>query len=135
LAPGLLRMAQAPRDVALFRQVRGAGAERLRSCWRMACDLAALGLAAAVHTGRQSRAGRIVIIRSLLDTDLYKFTMMQAVLHQHPAAQAKYRFRCRTPGIDLARHIDEIRAGIEALCTLRVRADELAWLRGRRYFK
>jgi nicotinate phosphoribosyltransferase len=76
-----------------------------------------------------------MIIQSLLDTDLYKFTMMQAVLHQHPAAQAKYRFRCRTPGIDLARHIDEIHSGIEALCTLRLHADELAWLRGLRYFK
>jgi hypothetical protein len=46
-------------------------------------------------------AGRIIrpmpIIQSLLDTDLYKFTMMQAVLHQHPGAQVQYRFKCRTP--------------------------------------
>ena len=76
-----------------------------------------------------------MIVQSLLDTDLYKFTMMQAVLHQHPAAHAKYRFRCRTPGIDLARHVDEIRAEIDALCTLRLHAGELAWLRGLRYFK
>ena len=76
-----------------------------------------------------------MIIASLLDTDLYKFTMMQAVLHQHPAAQVAYRFRCRTPGIDLARHLDEIRAEIEALCTLRLSPDELAWLRGLRYMK
>lgn len=76
-----------------------------------------------------------MIIQSLLDTDLYKFTMMQAVLHQHPAAQAKYRFRCRTPGIDLARHLDEVRSEIEALCTLRFTGEELAWLRGLRYMK
>jgi nicotinate phosphoribosyltransferase len=76
-----------------------------------------------------------MILRSLLDTDLYKFTMMQAVLHQHPAAQAQYRFRCRTPGIDLARHVEEIRAEIAALCTLRLRAEELGWLRGLRYLK
>ena len=76
-----------------------------------------------------------MILRSLLDTDLYKFTMMQAVLHQHPAAQAQYRFRCRTPGIDLARHAEEIRAEIAALCTLRFRAEELEWLRGLRYLK
>ena len=28
-----------------------------------------------------------MIIESLLDTDLYKFTMMQAVLHRFPAAE------------------------------------------------
>jgi nicotinate phosphoribosyltransferase len=76
-----------------------------------------------------------MIIRSLLDTDLYKFTMMQAVLHRHPAAQVMYRFRCRTPGIDLAPYVDEIRAEIEALCRLRFSDDELAWFRGLRYIK
>ena len=29
------------------------------------------------------------IIHSLLDTDLYKFTMMQVVLHQHPGARVQ----------------------------------------------
>jgi nicotinate phosphoribosyltransferase len=33
-----------------------------------------------------------MIIRSLLDTDLYKFTMMQVVLHHFPGAQVEYRF-------------------------------------------
>jgi nicotinate phosphoribosyltransferase len=76
-----------------------------------------------------------MIIQSLLDTDLYKFTMMQAVLHQHPAGQVTYRFRCRTPGIDLARHLDEIREEVASLCNLRFRDEELAWLRGLRYMK
>lgn len=75
------------------------------------------------------------VIESLLDTDLYKFTMMQAVLHQHPAAHAGYRFRCRTPGVDLARHIEAIEAEIDALCTLRLTDDELAYLRGLRFIK
>ena len=35
------------------------------------------------------------IIRSLLDTDLYKFTMWQAMLHRHPTTLAEYRFACR----------------------------------------
>ena len=39
-----------------------------------------------------------MIITSLLDTDLYKFTMMQAVLHQFPSAQVSYKFKCRNPG-------------------------------------
>lgn len=75
------------------------------------------------------------VIESLLDTDLYKFTMMQAVLHQHPAAHAEYRFRCRTPGVDLARHIEAIEAEIDALCTLRLTDDELVYLRGLRFIK
>jgi nicotinate phosphoribosyltransferase len=76
-----------------------------------------------------------MIIRSLLDTDLYKFTMMQAVLHQHPAAQVQYRFKCRTPGIDLARHLDRIWEEIDALCTLRFTPDELDYLRALRFVK
>lgn len=50
-----------------------------------------------------------MIIESLLDTDLYKFTMMQCVLHQFPDAHVKYRFRCRTEGVDLSPYVDEIR--------------------------
>jgi hypothetical protein len=41
-----------------------------------------------------------MIIRSLLDTDLYKFTMMQVVLHHFPAAHVEYRFKCRNAGVD-----------------------------------
>src|SRR5690606_19937828 len=68
-------------------------------------------------------------------TDLYKLTMMQAVLHQHPGAHARYRFRCRTPGVDLAQHIDAMSAEIDALCEVRFSADELEWLRGLRFMK
>ena len=35
------------------------------------------------------------VITSLLDTDLYKFTMWQAMLHRHPQTQAEYTFVCR----------------------------------------
>jgi len=77
----------------------------------------------------------MAVIESLLDTDLYKFTMMQAVLHQHPGALVQYRFRCRTPGIDLARYIDQIGAEIDALCRLRFSAEELDYVRGLRFVK
>ena len=76
-----------------------------------------------------------MIIQSLLDTDLYNFTMMQAVLHQHPGAIVQYRFKCRTPGIDLARWIDQINAEIDHLCSLRFSGEELDYLRGLRYLK
>src|SRR5882672_5751416 len=76
-----------------------------------------------------------MIIESLLDTDLYKFTMMQVVLHHFPGAQVEYVFKCRTEGVDLAPHADEIRAGIADLCKMRFRDDELAYLRGLRFMK
>ncbi len=76
-----------------------------------------------------------MIIQSLLDTDLYKFTMMQVVLHHFPGAQVEYRFKCRTPGVDLRPHLDEIRAELADLCKLRFGEEELAYLRGLRFMK
>ena len=76
-----------------------------------------------------------MIITSLLDTDLYKFTMMQVVLHHFPAADVEYRFRCRTPDVALAPYIEEIRTEITALCELRFTEDELAYLRTMRFIK
>ncbi len=77
----------------------------------------------------------LMIISSLLDTDLYKFTMMQVVLHHFPGASVEYRFNCRNPGIDLVPHIDAINDEIESLCTLRFRESELQYLRGLRFIK
>ncbi|MDN7177871.1 nicotinate phosphoribosyltransferase [Caballeronia sp. SEWSISQ10-4 2] len=76
-----------------------------------------------------------MIIHSLLDTDLYKFTMMQVVLHHFPAAHAEYKFRCRTPEVDLVPYIDEIRDEIRQLCHLRFKEDELEYLRRMRFIK
>jgi nicotinate phosphoribosyltransferase len=76
-----------------------------------------------------------MIITSLLDTDLYKFTMMQVVLHHFPGAQVEYRFKCRNAGVDLTPYVEEIREQIEALCTLRFADEELAYLRGLRFIK
>jgi nicotinate phosphoribosyltransferase len=76
-----------------------------------------------------------MIIESLLDTDLYKFTMMQVVLHQFPGAQVEYRFKCRNPGIALAPLVDEIRSEVDHLCTLRFTEAELGYLRSLRFIK
>src|SRR5438034_6197750 len=76
-----------------------------------------------------------MIIQSLLDTDLYKFTMMQVVLHHFPGAQVEYRFRCRTEGVNLRPHLDAIRAELAALYALRFREEELAYLRSLRFMK
>ena len=76
-----------------------------------------------------------MIITSLLDTDLYKFTMMQAVLHQFPGAQVSYKFKCRTPGVQLAPYVDDIRNEIKSLCQLKFSEHELAWMRALRFIK
>ena len=76
-----------------------------------------------------------MIIDSLLDTDLYKFTMMQVVLHHFPGAQVEYRFKCRNPGVQLAPFVEDIRSEISHLCTLRFREPELQYLRGLRFIK
>jgi len=76
-----------------------------------------------------------MIIRSLLDTDLYKFTMMQVVLHHFPGAQVEYQFRCRTAGINLAQFLDEIAGEVADLSGLRFGEEELAYLRGLRFMK
>jgi nicotinate phosphoribosyltransferase len=76
-----------------------------------------------------------MIISSLLDTDLYKFTMMQVVLHHFPGAQVEYKFKCRNEGVDLRPYVDLIRDEIEQLCTLRFRERELDYLRSMRFIK
>ena len=80
-----------------------------------------------------------MIITSLLDTDLYKFTMMQVVLHQFPGAEVQYRFQCRNAhaeGIgDLAPFADEIREEIRGLCSLHFQEAELAYLKAMRFIK
>ncbi|NYT23092.1 nicotinate phosphoribosyltransferase [Alcaligenaceae bacterium] len=76
-----------------------------------------------------------MIITSLLDTDLYKFTMMQVVLHHFPAAQVEYRYKCRTPDINLRPYLEEIREELHQLCQLRFTAEELEYLRSLRFMK
>ncbi len=75
-----------------------------------------------------------MIITSLLDTDLYKFTMMQVVLHQFPGAEVEYRFKCRNKGA-LAPYVNEIREEIRGLCSLRFQDAELAYLKAMRFIK
>lgn len=76
-----------------------------------------------------------MIITSLLDTDLYKFTMQQAVWHRFPHASAEYAFRCRDPKADLTPFADEIRREVDALADIRLTDEEAAYLCGIRYVK
>jgi nicotinate phosphoribosyltransferase len=74
------------------------------------------------------------VITSLLDTDLYKFTMWQAMLHRHPQTQAEYTFLCRNrTDFPLAELLPEVNAQLDSLCRLYFASDELAYLRGLRF--
>ena len=76
------------------------------------------------------------VITSLLDTDLYKFTMWQAMLHRHPDTQAEYTFLCRNePAFPLAELVPEIDRELDALCALQLRPDELSYLRSWRFVR
>ncbi len=76
------------------------------------------------------------VVQSLLDTDLYKFTMWQPMLHRHPQTQALYRFVLRnTPEYPLAELLGEIDAQLDHLCALRFRRDELEFLAALRFIK
>ncbi|HET9957083.1 MAG TPA: nicotinate phosphoribosyltransferase [Polyangiaceae bacterium] len=81
-------------------------------------------------------AQRTPVVRSLLENDLYKFTMWQSLLHSHPAAQAEYSFVCRNqPAFPLAELQEEVEREIEHLCSLSFKLDELEYLRGLRFLK
>ncbi len=102
-----------------------------------------------------------MIINSLLDTDLYKLTMQQWVLHNDPSGVVRYDFQSRTgyprPRVPLAvrrdtpkaiinapiqsnfvfptQHIkDQVIKEIEHLCSLSFSDNELQYLASRRYF-
>ena len=76
------------------------------------------------------------VIHSLLDTDLYKFTMWQTMLHRFPQTQAEYTFLSRKVSkFPLAELIDDVNREFDHLCSLSFRADELKYLAGLRFIK
>lgn len=71
------------------------------------------------------------IITSLLDTDLYKLTMMQVFFHRYPGTIARHKFHCRNKDVDLTTIVQEVREQIDALCELSFTMTELDYLRHR----
>lgn len=76
-----------------------------------------------------------MIIESLLDTDFYKLTQMQGVLHQFPGTMVEYTFKCRNKADWTTDIIRKIEAEIRHFCSLRFRETELNYLRSIRFFK
>ena len=70
------------------------------------------------------------IIKSLLEQDMYKFSMGQAIYHQFSDYKTTWTFHCRNKDVRFTREmVEEIRSQIRAYCSLRFTEDELAVLR------
>ena len=66
------------------------------------------------------------IINSLMDQDLYKFSMGQMFFHQYTGAQAEWAFKCRNEGVTFSKEeVEEIKAQVDHYCTLRFDEKEL----------
>ncbi len=69
------------------------------------------------------------IITSLLETDLYKFSMGQAIYHQYPSYKTRWTFKCRNEGVTFTPEmVEEIKDQITAYCALRFKEEELDYL-------
>lgn len=69
------------------------------------------------------------IITSLLETDLYKFSMGQAIYHQYPSYKTRWTFKCRNTDVKFTQEmVQEIKDQITAYCSLRFKEDELEYL-------
>lgn len=75
------------------------------------------------------------IIDSLMQDDLYKWSMDQCILHRFPGVSVKVKFKCRTPNVDLRPLIPEINENLDYLCNLHFQKEDLEYLAKIRWFK
>ena len=69
------------------------------------------------------------IITSLLESDMYKFSMGQAIYHQFSDYTTTWTFKCRNTDVHFtAEMVEEIRSQIKAYCELRFTEEELSYL-------
>lgn len=76
------------------------------------------------------------IITSLLETDMYKFSMGQAIYHQFSDYKTTWSFKCRNKDVKFTKEmVDEIKAQIQAYCKLRFTEDELQYIDNIKWIK
>ena len=76
------------------------------------------------------------IINSLLETDMYKFSMGQAIYHQFSDYKTTWTFKCRNTDVHFTEEmVEEIKAQIKAYCDLRFTEEELAYLETIKWIK
>ncbi|QAY79256.1 nicotinate phosphoribosyltransferase [Sphingosinicella sp. BN140058] len=76
------------------------------------------------------------IVRTLLDTDFYKFLMGQMIWEKHFNDEATFALSNRTKSVRLGDMIDlgELREQLDHVRSLRFQANELIWLRGQTFY-
>lgn len=76
------------------------------------------------------------IINSLLETDLYKFSMGQAIYHQFSDYKTTWTFKCRNTDVFFTpAMVEEIKDQIKRYCALRFTEDELDYLNSIKWIK
>ncbi len=76
------------------------------------------------------------IITSLLETDLYKLSMGQAIFHNYSEYETTWSFKCRNKDVKFTPEmVDEIREQVKAYCELKFTKDELDYLRTIKWLK
>ncbi len=76
------------------------------------------------------------IITSLLETDMYKFSMGQAIYHQFSDYKTTWSFKCRNKDVYFTDEmVAEIKEQIQAYCKLRFTEDELQYLDSIKWIK
>lgn len=76
------------------------------------------------------------IIKSLLETDMYKFSMGQAIYHQFSDYKTTWTFKCRNKNVHFTKEmVEEIKDQIKHYCILRFKEDELKYLENIKWIK
>lgn len=76
------------------------------------------------------------IITSLLENDMYKFSMGQAIYHQFSDYKTTWTFKCRNTNVKFTvEMVEEIKEQIKAYCELRFTEDELTYLENIKWIK
>jgi nicotinate phosphoribosyltransferase len=76
------------------------------------------------------------IVRSLLDTDFYKFMMLQMIWGLYPDVRVRFSLHNRTTQVRIADEIDEgeLREQLDHARTLRFGKKEMIWLAGNTFY-
>jgi len=69
------------------------------------------------------------IINSLLETDMYKFSMGQTIFHQFTSYKTTWTFKCRNKDVHFTDEmVEEIKEQVQVFCQLRFTEEELEYL-------